>query len=61
MATELPERQRFYKNDAILKQMMLLLQTKLYIMSKTFWQVHVCLTKPEKMKVIQLFKYRLPW
>ena len=27
----------------------------------TFWQVHILLTKSKKMKIIILFKYRLPW
>ena len=35
MATELPESQRFYKNTAISKQIILLLQTKICILYTT--------------------------
>ena len=26
-----------------------------------FWQVYICLAKRKKMKIMKLFKYRLPW
>ena len=60
MATELTDRQNFTKYCNFNANYLVSANRNMDCVN-TFWQVCICLAKKEKLKIMKLCKYRLPW